>query len=231
MTDVRRGLRVTSAILVAAATLTACASEEDERFEDLPVGEIEDEVRADMGALESLAFTGSMTTEGVSAELSLRADRDGNCAGTARAAGVTVQIIRTGEGGNFMKGDAQFWRALGGPEAQQLARRVGSQWAKLGTQDRFSAFCDLDGVLAQLNRGDSEGSTASKGEEREVDGRPVIEIVSRSGGSTTTALVLLDDPHHVVELTTTGEAAGRFTFSGFDEPVEAEAPADFVDLG
>lgn len=231
MTDVRRWLRLPSAILLATAGLTACASEEEPRFADLPVGEIEDEVRADMGGLQSLSFTGSMTTEGISTELSLRADRDGNCAGTARAAGVTVQIIRTSEGGNFVKGDARFWRALGGPEAEQLSRQVGSQWARLGAQDPFSAFCDLDDLLGQLNRGDSERSTATKGAQSDVDGRPVIEIVSRTSGSTTTALVLLDDPHHVVELTTTGRATGHFAFSGFDEPVGAEAPADFVDVG
>jgi hypothetical protein len=231
MTAAYRGLRLTSAILLATAALSACSAEDDQDFTELSIEEIEKEVRTDMGDLKSLSFTASMTAAGATTELSLRADRDGSCVGTASAAGVSAELIRTSDGSNFMKGDQKLWRTLGGSEARKLARLVGSRWAKFGAEDRFSAFCDLDDLLSELNRDDAKESTARKGEASSVDGREVIEIVSENGASTTTAKILVSDPHYVVELTSEGEATGHFEFSGFDEPVAAEAPDDYVDLG
>jgi hypothetical protein len=228
----QRVLAVTTAGFLLASTTTACSSEQGTTFSELSIQKIEKEVRQDMGGLGSVEFTGSLTRDGATSELSLQADKTGGCRGTIRTQGVTAEIIRTHDGSNFIKGDAAFWRATSGAQAKKLVRLVGEKWAKISSGDQFAEFCDLDNLLEELNQNnDDEKSSATKGEEAEFGGESVIEIRNEADGSTTTALVLVEDPHFIVKLTSTGREDGQFEFSEFDVPFEVEAPDDYVDLG
>ena len=232
ITSPSRVLAVTTAGFLLASTTTACSSDQGTKFSELSIQEIEKEVRHDMGGLESVRFTGSLTRNGATSELSLQVDKTGKCAGTIRTQGVTAEIIRTSDGSNFMKGDAAFWRATGGAQAKKLVRLVGEKWAKISSGDQFAEFCDLDNLLEELNQNDdAEKSSPTKGGEAEFGGESVIEIRNETDGSTTTALVLVEDPHYIVKLTSTGQEDGQFEFSDFDIPFEIEAPDDYVDLG
>ncbi len=78
---------------------------------------------------------------------------------------------------------------------------------------------------------DDAGKEFSKGEETTVDGANVVEVITKDGDETNTALVATEGEHYILEVTNEGgDEPGSFTLSKFNEPVDAEAPDDAVEL-
>lgn len=223
------------ALLVVTA-FTGCGSDEGTAFAELSIAEIEQAVQTDMADLVTVAMAGTLSRDGQTIELSVRATTDGSCHGTLTAGGVTAEILRAPDGGNFMRGDRAFWRAATGLDA--VSARVGTKWGKLGSTDEFAEFCDVDRLLQELRRdrstdeGTDEG-TASKGAVTTLDGEDVLEVHNEVDGRTITALVLTQAPHYVVKVTSQGPETGEFTFSRFNEDfdITTPAPQEYVDLG
>ena len=69
------------------------------------------------------------------------------------------------------------------------------------------------------------------GDETTVDGENAVEVITKDGEETTTALVATEGEHYILKVTNEGgDEPGSFTLGGFDEPVDAEAPDDAVEL-
>lgn len=239
----RWGGALTAAVTLAA--LTACgggdsggggAGGDDAAAttfaEDSTAEEIRDAAITAMEEAESLRMDGSITAETGEVELDLSADRDGNCSGTIGITGGSpAEVLGTG-GKAYVKGDADFWSGLTGNDAQgqQIADQIGDKWALLPGEG-FNSLCDLDELLSNLD--EDAQDQLEKGEVTDVDGTEAITVTSEKDGETTTTYVATGEPHYVLRLEKEGGSEpGGFTVSEFDEPVEAEAPAedDVLDL-
>ena len=217
--------------------LAACGSDGDggNDFADGSVDEIKEAAIADMKALESMTLDGSLTQEGEELGMTLSMDTAGNCLGTISQGGGTAEFIGTG-GVSFVKGDETFWRVSTDPaKADAIVKLVAGKWVKLGTDaSGFSELCDLDSFiddLADEDDPDDAGKEYKVGDETTVDGENAVEVISTKDDETTTALVATEGEHYILEVTNEGgDEPGSFTLGGFDEPVEAEAPDDAVEL-
>lgn len=231
--------RTRLAAALGAATvlaLTGCGSDGGggDDFADAPVEEIEQQVKDDMAAVESLTMRGDITEGEQEMSLDLTADTDGNCTGTIAFAGRgSAEFIRA-DGNVYLKGDEEFWNSMAGGQAAQVQQLLGDKWAQVpeGQAGNFTEFCDLNNLLDELTEEDGEdGAEVTKGETQEVDGQEALELRSEEDGETTQVWVATEDPHRILRME--HETEGSFEFSDFDVPVDAQAPSEdeVVDLG
>lgn len=197
------------------------------------------DIQDSTGSLNSLRVQGMVSENGEETKLNLALNTDGNCEGTVGVQGGTAQLISV-DGVDYLKGDEEFWKAsAGGDQAQadQIIGLLGDRWAKVPASSGGSGFgevCDLDNFLADFTSG--SGGDYTVGETSEVDGIPAVELVEDNAvtGEKTTAVVGTEDgKHYILALSSEGgDSPGEITFSEFDEPVQAKAPApgDVLDL-
>lgn len=234
----RRTWAATAAGLVAAMALTGCGGDGDEgdEFVDQSVKEIRDAVIEDMNAVESVTLTGQFTTDGGEIALDMAISEAGDCAGTMTIKGGTAEIV-SADGETFLKGDDAFWTGLAGPAAEQILSVIGDRWAKMPASDAedFAELCDLDSFLDEMED-DENIDDAEKGETEEIDGQEALEITGPDEddkNATDHLWVATEGDHYILKFTSTGgEEPGEFTFTDYNEPVDAEAPAkgDYVEL-
>ena len=127
------------------------------------------------------------------------------------------------DGTSWFRPDEEFWRAQGGPAADQIISTVGDDWVQLPEGDEsFASFCDLDGLLEQIED-DEDQKPSEKGETEDVDGQEAIKLTrdnAKEGGGTTTVWVAVDDPHHILKVEREGgEAPSSVSFSEFGDDV------------
>lgn len=220
-----------AALGLGAAMLTGCGGSDGDGgsgddFEGLAADKIVERAKKDMEGLESVRVAGSITTEGETIELDMQLSTAGDCTGSIGFGGGTTELLGTG-GSVWMKPDADFWGAFAGPSADQVAKLVGDKWVVVPDgEEGFGEMCDLDELLDELIKDDSD-TTYSKSGEDEIDGEKVLAIESKDEDGTSTGYVLADEPHYLVKVEKTdGEEPGTVTFGDFDEAVEVEAPSD-----
>lgn len=233
--DPRRALRGCATVALIAG-LTACGnggSSDGDDFVDQSAAEIQKQVVADMAQLRSVRLSGELMQNGQEIGIDLALNTDGVCAGTLRLMGGSAEII-AGPDGQFIKGDKAFWSGTAGGDAaaEQVTALLGAKWAKMPeAEGGFTAFCDLDDLLDEFDSVDAAEGEARIGKQEGIGGIPALELISEDD-SPTTAWVAIDAPHYIVKVSADGEEAGSIVFTDFDEPVDAEAPAeaDVVDL-
>jgi hypothetical protein len=226
-------ISVSLAGAAVAMSLTACGSSAGDDFAAQPVKKITAASEADMKALKSLTFDGSITQDGDTLDIKLSSDTEGTCSGTLGISGGTAQLLGV-DGAEYLKGDEKFWTASTGAQAAQVMAVLGDRWAKLPAgSEEFSAFCDLDKMLESLGDDDSGDEKLTKGKVTKVAGKDAIEIITKKDDGTTHAWVATEGKHYVLKLEHEGDEPGSIAFSDFDEPVDAEAPAkdEYLDMG
>jgi len=220
---------------VLVITLAGCGDDggdDGEDFADLTVAEIKDAVLEDMGEVESLNLAGTLPTEGggeVTLDVSMGSD--GECAGTFGRDGVEAEILRSSDG-TFMRAGEDFWAAATGDEAAASAimQVLGDKWAKLpdASASDFDELCDLDSFLSELDEDeDDDTKDATKGEVEDVDGEEALEIIDEDEDGTVTHIwIATEGEHYILKMETEGDAATTMTISDYNEPVDAETPAE-----
>ncbi|RYP88605.1 hypothetical protein EKO23_01570 [Nocardioides guangzhouensis] len=233
----RLGTNALRAALVATGLLgaAACGSGDGggDDFADRSASDIKDAAIKDMKTVTSLTMDGTIKENGQELSLTLSSDTDGKCAGEISQGGGTARFIGGEE--TYLKGDEAFWtNSVGGAQqAQQILALVGDKWAKVPASAgaSFESFCDLDNLLDDFTKEDD--STVKKGDTGAVDGEDAVVIEGTSdSGDPTKAWIAVDGKHHILKLQGEGDTSGSFTFSDYDEPVEADAPPsdEVVDL-
>jgi len=225
------GIRQVAGAIVALAVLSACGGDGDDSGDSEFAGEsaatIQKESVDDMKTLDSLHMDGSITQQGGEIGLDLSLTTEGDCSGTiSRGDSGNAEVISL-DGTSWFRPDEEFWRAQGGPAADQIISTVGDDWVQLPEGDEsFASFCDLDGLLEQIEDDDDE-KPSEKGETEDVDGQEAIKLTrdNKEGGGTTTVWVAVDDPHHILKVEREGgEAPSSVSFSEFGEDVSIESP-------
>jgi hypothetical protein len=232
-TNALRAALVATALLGAAACGSGDGDDGGDDFADQSAADIKDAAIEDMKSVTSLKMDGTISESGEEVTLKLSSDTDGQCAGEISQSGGTAQFIGGDE--TFLKGDEAFWTNTtgGAQQAQQILALVGDKWAKVPAEagSSFESFCDLDNLLEDFTKEDD--SEVKKGDTDEVDGEDAIILEGTSdSGNPTKAWIAVDGKHHILKLQGEGDTSGSFTFSDYDEPVDAEAPPadEVVDL-
>ena len=184
--------------------------------------------QADMRALDSMSFSGSMTSSGQEVTIDMQVASGGDCTGTIGVAGGSAEILGV-DGSTWFRPDEAFWNASAGAQAALIIATVGDKWVLLPPGDAsFGQFCDLDQFLGQIFTDDStDTGTYTKGKTAEVDGETTI-VVSKDDpqGGPSDGYIQVDGDHYLVKLEKTGEDAGTISFSDFDAAVSMTAPTD-----
>ncbi|GAB3195880.1 hypothetical protein GCM10027062_03800 [Nocardioides hungaricus] len=236
--------RIGSAVatLGVAATLTACSGGDGggdgggggNDFATSPAKDIVAETKADMGDLEAVKVSGTVTTNGQQITIDLQASSEGDCTGSIGIDDGTAELLGVG-GETWMRPDEAFWRSFAGQNAEQVLTLVGDKWVVIPAGGKsFGQFCDLDDLLNQLLEDEDDGSTYSVTGTDDLDGDEVVLVDNEDPkNGTSTGYVLVDEPHYLVKIEKTeGDDIGTVSFSAFDEAFQVEAPTadQVVDL-
>jgi hypothetical protein len=217
---------------VVAASLSACGSDAGEEFADQSAAKIMDQAEKDTKSLKSLTLAGSITKGDGRLEIDLSADDGGDCAGTMGIGVGKAEVLRV-DGASYIRGDDAFWRESAGESAAQVQALLGEKWAKLPAgDDDFSALCDVDKLfdddLNDAKESYTKGTVATLGGKRAVQ-----IIVKKEGEDPTNAWIATEGKHYLLKVEQKGgDEPGSFEMRDFNDPVNAEAPAEgeYVDL-
>lgn len=213
--------RLALPVVAALLGLTGCGPSAAEKFAEQDAEQITDQAREAMADLESVRMVGRLTQDDQDLAMDLAMDVDGQCTGTIDAGEGHAEFVNTDA--SYIKGDQAFWEAAAGEQAVSIVAVVGDKWAKVPSEAGFASSCDLDGFLTAM--GEDDGDTEVEvGDLTEIEDEPAVLLTSTKDGETTKVWVAAEGTHYVLRIVTEGDQPGEFTFSDFDEPVNAEAP-------
>ncbi|WP_149179896.1 hypothetical protein [Streptomyces sp. TRM49041] len=187
---------------------------------------------------ESLRFnlTTTSATDGTT-KAYMAVDTEGRCSGTLSIGTGTMEMIKTG-GVAYLRFDEAFLREEnkdGSPEeTEQILKELKGRWMKTDASDPETEdsleLCELGSLLADLETG---VNLAGKGEETTVNGKKALKLIESDGEETTTTYVATEGEPYLLKIVVKGgDEPGTITFTDYNKPVTAEAPAakDILDL-
>lgn len=233
-------------LVVPAATTealaTSAAAGKDDPFSSMTAEGVLSLAEADMRASGALTVSVNAQEEGATLQLKAALTAAGKCAATLRTDGMNMQLITTDSSHAYLKGDAGYWRTVGGAKGAKVAAAVGDRWVKLGKKvlerGSLDSFCSFDGLMeSMLSDADDSDTPVVKGTPTTLDGRQVLPLIEKLEDETDTMYVSTGKTPYVVKLEGTGgDSPGAATFSDFGKTPHITAPpadrtVDMDDLG
>ncbi|MFJ6485406.1 MULTISPECIES: hypothetical protein [unclassified Streptomyces] len=221
-------LTATAALACAAALgLTGCFASGP--FADLSGSEVADKSVDALRGATSLTVSGKIWADGKPMDLNMAVSKTGDCRGTMAGQEGSFELIRNAQF-VFIKADEPFYRSqmkdLPKDQADGAVKLLAGHWLKSKVSDadakELASLCDLDELLKEFD--DSKG--AEKGKVTSVDGQKALTLTTKTDEGTETLLVATEGTPYLLKAGITGKEPAEISFSGFDKPVQAEAPAD-----
>jgi hypothetical protein len=237
MTSTRLRAVAALSLLVLAAGCGGGAGDDaksgaDSAFAKKSGNDIAAAAKADMKGLDSVKYSGEITSGGSDLDLDIQASSAGDCTGSVKIGEGTAEVLATG-GENWFKPDEAFWRSQSPDQADAIIAAVGDKWI-IDSDENFSQFCDLDAFFDNIFTDDDTGKDGDykvTGTDT-LDGQDVVKVEKSGTDGNATGYVLIDGKHYLLKLEKTeGDEPGKLEFSEFDEDVTVQAPAadDIVD--
>lgn len=215
---------VSVAVLVLVAGCGGGDKDDGDDFAQQPAAEIADAAKADMQELDSVTYTGEITSEGDSITVDVQASSSGDCTGTIGLGEGKAEVLAK-DGDAWFRPDEAFWRQQAPDQAELIIATVGDKWV-VDSNEQFAQFCDLDDFFDSIFADDDAAEYKSAGTD-ELDGQQVVKIDNTNDEGTSTGYVLVDDPHYLLKVERTeGEEPGQIEFGDFDKELELEAPGE-----
>ncbi|MEV6330656.1 hypothetical protein [Streptomyces sp. NPDC051909] len=235
----RRAALATTLCAAVALGATACGPfgdtgpEASGPFGDMSAAQILDKAVATTKAARSL--TVDLDTKSTDGPLKgyLSTDVQGLCAGTMTIGTTgTAEVIRPADKAVYLRFDEAFLKEQSKGESAEVQAEVIKQlkgrWVKTDANDPDAKdmldLCDLNKLTADFEQ-DTAG--AVEGAETTVDGRKALTLtLDYQGGEKDTFYVAMEGKPYLLKIVTTGgDEPGTVSFSDFDKPVTAKAPA------
>jgi hypothetical protein len=219
-------LRAAAAVaLLVLATGCGGGGDDEGDFADRPASEIADAAKADMKELDSVTYTGDITSGGDRVTLDIQASSSGDCTGTIGLGEGRAEVLAK-DGDAWFRPDEAFWRQQAPDQAELIIATVGDKWV-VDTNAEFAQFCDLDDFFDNVFADAEDDAKYETVGTDELDGQAVVKVDNTSDRGTSTGYVVVDDPHYLLKVERTeGDQPGRIEFGDFDEEFEVEAPGE-----
>lgn len=235
MRTVHRLTASTALACAAALGLTGClGGGPSGPFPDLTGSEVADKSVTALRGASSLTVSGKVWDEGKPMQLNMAVSKTGDCKGTISGQDGSFELIRNAES-VFIKADEPFYRAqmkdLPKAQADEAVKQLAGRWLKSKAADpdskELAALCDLDELLKEFD----ESKGAQKGKVTTVDGQEALTLTTKTTEGVETLHVATKGEPYLLKASITGKEPSEVTFSGFNKPVQADAPAgkDVID--
>jgi hypothetical protein len=127
----------------------------------------------------------------------------------------------------FMRGNPAFYRRLGSIVSNVHQGTWLQAPANSAGLSALTGFTDLDQELGGLL---ANAGTVTKGATRTVDGQQAIELKQVGKLSTVALYIATTGKPYPIERVKLGGKAAKTTFSGWDRPVDLNAPSNAIKI-
>lgn len=233
---------LSAGVLILAGLLAGCSDDDgdggdggDDKsasdFADQSYDEIKAAAIEAMGELESVHVMADISSGGETATLDLSMDADGNCTGTVAFGAVSAEVLQA-DGGAWFKPNAELLSQQFGDQAPAAIKFVADSWVADTNGEVTPSNCDLAGFIEQVTSDEEAETDTSVGDVEDLDGEDVVPLAFTNAQGDGTVKILASGEHYIAYFAVEGENPGKVTFSGFNEDVATEAPAEdeIVDL-
>lgn len=219
-------------LVVPAATTqgTAAGTGKDDPFPSMTAEGVLALAQADVRASGALTVSVNALEQGERLQIKAALTSAGKCAAALRTTGMTMQLITTDPDHAYLKGDAGYWRTVGGAQGGKLAAAAGDRWVKLSRKvmqrGSLDEFCSFQGLMDSMMSDDADSDTVLvKGTPTILDGRQVLPLVETSDDETDTMYVSTGKTPYIVKLEGEGgDSPGSATFGDFGRAPHITAP-------
>ncbi len=233
----RAGL--SAGVLILAGLVGGCSDDEGDGGDDQSASDFADqsydEIKAAaieaMGELESVHVMAEITSGGEGAALDLSMDADGNCTGTVTYGAVSAEVLQA-DGGAWFKPNAELLSQQFGAQAPAAIKFVADSWVADTNGEVTPSNCDLEAFIEQVTSDEEAETNTEVGDVEDFEGDDVVPLSFTNDEGDGTVKILAEGEHYIASFAVEGENPGTVTFSGFNDEVATEAPADdeIVDL-
>jgi hypothetical protein len=223
-------------IALAGLVLAGCAAKgvaptaspvpADNGVKALSADEILNKATAALNEAGSFRVKGDMTEEGQTFSVDLKI-KGKDAAGTVALPDGSIKILRIGNDAYF-QADAAFWKKFGGAQGDAIAVLFKDKWVKTTTDSKeFAEFADMADPEKMLK----PTGTASKGDEKTINGQATIGIKDSATGTGVIYIATTGKPYPVRLEGPGGQGAIDFSdFGATFEEIKAPAASEVVDL-
>ncbi len=210
----------------AALGLTGCLPKSSEAFPGRPASKVLDESVTALRGASSFTVSGKSSSQGIPTQVNLSISATGECKGTLTAqSGGNIEVIRTRDH-VLVRGDEAFVHAqtqgMYEDQAGQVRREMSGRWMRMEASDPsmrgLASLCDRDGLLRDVYGIPG----AEKGRLTRIDGQEAVTVNTAAG----VFLVATKGEPYLLKATTSGSNAIDLAFTGINQPVQVDVPAD-----
>lgn len=227
-----------SAPLVVPAATTAAQAE---AFPGMTASEVLDEAKTAMRVAGAMTVDATGVDDGTDMHVKVAVTTVSRCAVAAEFGDESMQMVRPGGTGAYVKGNTEFWQDFAGDAGDAAADRLTGKWARLTSREYtgkgLDSFCSLDEVLDSLLPDGDAADLMAKRDRTTLDGRPVVPLtLSDRQGSMTVYVSTGVHPYVVKAETRDGSSRSSAVFTDVGLPPKVSAPpssatVDAGDLG
>lgn len=214
-----------------AASTSAAATGGPQPYADLTARQLLDKAVADMRAAGALTVDMSGEYDDSLMHAKAAVTTSGTCAASVDADGETLQLIVTGHGTPYVKGDDSFWYDNAGDSGDggdATVDRLAGKWARMTRAELaelgLDRLCELDKFLddsmADIGRG-----TLRKEAQVTLGGRQVVPLVHTVAGQRSTIYVSTGATPYVVKSVESEDGSSETDlYTGFGAAPHVSAP-------
>ncbi|MFJ1569653.1 hypothetical protein ACIOG8_36470 [Streptomyces erythrochromogenes] len=212
--------------LTGAATLGLTGCLPSEPFPGRQSSRVLNDSVTALRSASTFTVSGTTSRQGIPTQVNLSISGTGECKGTMSAqGGGTIDVVRTRDH-TFLRGDEAYMLAqtkdMPEDEASRARKEMSGRWMRTEASDPamkgLTALCDRDGLLKEIYS--IQG--AEKGALTKIDGQEAVTINTTQG----VFLVATKGEPFLLKVTTSGPNPIDLTFTGINQPVQVDVPAD-----
>jgi len=216
------------AVLLAVAALAGCggsSSSSGNGIESKTTTQILEATKQAASEASSVHIVGTIPAAGkpITLNMELAAGKGGK--GQIGQEGYTISLVQTG-GSVYIKGDAAFYRHIGGAAAAQLLE---GRWLKApANSGELASLSSLTNLSKLIDTALASHGTLAKGSRTTINGQPAIAIKDTTKGGV--LYVATTGKPFPLEISKGGSESGKVVFEGWNRPVTLTAPQNAIEI-
>ena len=209
--------------MLPAVALSACGGSSGHGVASKSPNQIVQEANNAIAHASAVHVAGSISSNGVplTLDLSLVSGRGGT--GQLSEAGLTFRVI-TVDQNVYIQGTPAFWSHFAGAK---VARTLDGKWLKAPAAGQFAPIASLTNMQLLFSKVLLSHGSLKKGGTATVNGKQVVAVTEKQGG---TLYVATTGKPYPVEVVKRGTGGGQIVFDRINQPVALTPPANARNL-